>query len=135
MKSEYYEIVKHIPYLEDHGHLYMYYGEPYSRECYVYDDELDGKNLIVSYECDDLCIAIVDKFQHEYKWLDILEVNQIELKNIFDVAVEEQDLEVISSLLLYLVESITFEDKYMDALNNRYLIRLIKRLQDITQRS
>jgi hypothetical protein len=36
MKSKYSEIVKHIPSLEDHGHLYMYYGIPYSEESLGY---------------------------------------------------------------------------------------------------
>ena len=46
-----------------------------------------------------------------------------------DIDIETQDFDVIASLLLYLVESITFEDKFIDALNNGYLIRLIKRLE------
>lgn len=129
MKSKYSEIVKHIPSLEDHGRLYMYYGIPYSEECHVYGDDEEGKNLIVSYECDDLCRTIADEFQYDYEWLDILHNNQIELEKIFDVDVETQDFDVIASLLLYLVESITFEDKFIDALNNGYLIRLIKRLE------
>ena len=128
MKNKYSEIVKHIPSLEDHGHLYMYYGIPYSEECYVYGDTKEGNNLIVSYECDDLCRNIADKFD-DYEWLDILDNNQIEIEKIFDVDVETQSFDVIASLLLYLVESITFEDKFIDALNNGYLIRLIKRLE------
>jgi hypothetical protein len=106
----------------------MYYGVPYSKECHVYGDDEEGKNLIVSYECDDLCRTIADEF-YDYKWLDILDNNQIELEKIFDVDVETQDSNVIASLLLYLVESITFEDIFIDALNNGYLIRLIKRLE------
>lgn len=131
MNSKYSEIVKHIPSLEDHGHLYMYYGSPYSEECIVYGDELDGDKLILSYECDDLCTEIADKFQY-CDWLDIFDDNHIELEKVFDVDVEKQDFEVISALLLYLVESMTFEDKFIDALNNRFLIRLIKRLKDLT---
>lgn len=129
MKSKYSEIVKHIPSLEDHGHLYMYYGTPYSEECYVYGDDEEGQNLIVSYECDDLCRTIADVFQYEPDWLDVLENNQIQLEKIFDVDVETQDFKVIAALLLYIVESITYEDKFIDALNNGYLIRLIKRLE------
>ena len=129
MKSKYSKIVKHIPSLEDHGHLYMYYGIPYSEECDVYGDDEEGENLIVSYECDDLCRAIADEFQYDYEWLDILHNKQIKLEKVFDVDVETQDFDVIASLLLYLVESITFEDKFIDALNNGYLIRLIKRLE------
>ena len=129
MKSKYSEILKHIPSLEDHGHLYMYYGIPYSEECYVYGDDNEGKNLIVSYECDDLCRAIADAFQYDYEWLDILSNNQIELEKVFDVDVESQAFDVIASLLLYLVVSITFEDKFIDALNNGYLIRLVKMLE------
>lgn len=129
MKSKYGEIVKHIPCLEDHGHLYMYYGIPYSEECDVYGHDEEGKNLIVSYECDDLCRTIADEFQYDYEWLDVLHNNQIKLEKIFDVNVETQDFDVIASLLLYLVESITFEDKFIDALNNGYLIRLVKRLE------
>jgi hypothetical protein len=129
MKSKYSKIVKHIPSLEDHGHLYMYYGIPYSEECDVYGDDEEGENLIVSYECDDLCRAIADEFQYDYEWLDILHNNQIKLEKVFDVDVETQDFDVIASLLLYLVVSITFEDKFIDALNNGYLIRLIKRLE------
>lgn len=128
MKSKYSKIVKHITNLEDHGHLYMYYGISYSEDCYVYGDEKD-KNLIVSYECDDLCTSIANEFQYDYEWLDILHNNQIKLEKIFDVDVEMQDTAVIISLLLYLVGSITFEDKFIDALNNGYLIRLVKRLE------
>ena len=128
MKNKYSEIVKHIPALEDHGHLYMYYGFPHSEECYVYGEYEEGKKLIVSYECDDLCRTLADEFQYDYEWLDILQNKQIKLEKIFDVDVEKQDFDVIASLLLYLVESITFEDKFIDALNNGYLIRLIKRL-------
>ncbi|HZK61224.1 MAG TPA: hypothetical protein VFC41_04055 [Anaerovoracaceae bacterium] len=129
MKSKYSEIIKHIPSLEDHGHLYMYYGIPYSEKCYVYGDDDEGNNLIVSYECDDLCRIIADEFQYDYEWLDILHDNQIKLEKIFDVDVETQDFKIIVSLLLYLVESITFEDKFIDALNNGYLIQLVKRLE------
>ena len=35
-----------------------------------------------------------------------------------DIDVETQDFDVIASLLLYLVESITFEDKFINALKN-----------------
>ncbi|CEO88826.1 hypothetical protein [Syntrophaceticus schinkii] len=129
MKSKYSKIVKHIPSLEDHGHLYMYYGIPYSEECDVYGDDEEGENLIVSYECDDLCRAIADEFQYDYEWLNILHNKQIKLEKVFDVDVETQDFDVIASLLLYLVVSVTFEDKFIDALNNGYLIRLIKRLE------
>jgi len=58
MKSKYSEIVKHIPSLEDHGFLYMYYGIFCSEECDIYGDYEDGKNLIASYECNNLCSAI-----------------------------------------------------------------------------
>jgi hypothetical protein len=129
MKSKYSKIVKHIPSLEDHGHLYMYYGIPYCEECDVYGDDEEGENLIVSYECDDLCRAIADEFQYDYEWLDILHNKQIKLEKVFDVDLETQDFDVIASLLLYLVVSVTFEDKFIDALNNGYLIRLIKRLE------
>ncbi len=129
MENKYSEIVKYIPGLEDHSHLYMYYGFPYSEECNIYGDDEEGKNLIVSYECADLCRTIADEFQYDYEWLDILQNKQIKLEKIFDVDVEKQDLDVIACLLLYLVESITFEDKFIDALNNGYLIRLIKRLE------
>jgi len=129
MKGNYREIVKHIPSLEDHGHLYMYYGIPYAKECYLFGNE-DDHNLIESYECDDLCSHIANEFQDEYKWIDVLDDNQIKLEEIFEVDVETQDIHVISSLLLYLVESIMFEDKFIEALNNGYLIRLLKRLVD-----
>ena len=128
MKSKYGKIVKHIQSLEDHGRLYMYYGTPYCEKCYVYGENEEGDNLIVSYECDNLCRTIADKFQYDYEWLDILENKKIKLEKIFDVDVETQDMEVIIALLLYLVESVTYEDKFIDALNNGYLIRLIKRL-------
>lgn len=128
MKKNYIEIVKHISSLEDHGHLYMYYGMPYSEECDVYGHDEEGKNLIVSYECDELCRAIAEEFE-DYEWLDILHSNQIILEKIFDFDVETQDFEVIACILLYLVMSITFEDKFIDALNNGYLIRLLKSLK------
>lgn len=133
MESEYSGIVKHIPNLEDHGHLYMYYGIPYSEEYYVYDDEQDGNKLVVSYECYDLCSTIADAFQYEYEWLDVLHENQIKLEKVFDVDVETQDFDIIACLLLYLVDSLILEDKFIDALNNRYLIRLIKRLECLSK--
>ena len=99
MNGKYSEIVKHIPSLEDHGHQYMYYGIPYSEECYIFGDEEDN-NLIESYESDELCEHIAKVFQDDYKWLDILQNNQIKLEDIFDVDIEMQDLHVIPSLLL-----------------------------------
>lgn len=129
MKSKYSEILEHIPNLEDHAELYMYYGDPYCPECYVYGDNKDGENLIVSYECDHLCRTIARTFERDFEWLDILHNNGIKLEKVFDVDVETQNFEIIVSLLLYMVASVTFEDKFIDALNNGYLIRLIKRLE------
>ena len=51
--------------------------------------------------------------------------NNLNLKRS-DVDVETQDFDVIASLLLYLVASITFEDKFIDALNNIKALRLFK---------
>lgn len=132
MKSKYSEIIKHIPNLEDHGHLYLYYGDPYSEECLVYEDEDEaGNKLILSYEGDDLCWAIADEFEDEYEFLDILDENKIMLEEIFDINVEKQNFEVTVSLLLYLVASIAYEDKFIDALNNGYLVRLLKRFKQL----
>jgi hypothetical protein len=128
MRNKYREIVKHIPNLKDHGHLYMYYGTPYSDECHIYGDYEDESFLIVSHECDSLCMAIADKFGYDYEWLDILDEHEIVFEKIFDINIEKQDLDVVIALLLYLVESVTYEDIFIDALNNGYLIRLIQRL-------
>ena len=67
MKRKYNKITKHIDVLEDHGHLYMYYGFPYSEEYDVYGENEDGENLIVSYECNDLCWAIAEEFEDDIK--------------------------------------------------------------------
>jgi len=129
MENKYNEIVKHIPNLENHGHLYMYYGTPHSDECNIYGDYGEYGCLIVSQECDSLCRAIADKFEYDYQWFDILDEHEIVLEKIFDIDIEKQDIDVVIALLLYLVGSITYEDKFIDALNNNYLIRLIERLK------
>lgn len=132
LKSEYTEILRHIPILEDHGPLYMYYGAPYCDECDIYGDTNEnGDNLILSYECHELCEAIAGKFEDDVNWLDIFDDNNIELEEIFDVDVEKKDFEIISSILLYMVASIPLEDKFIDALNNGYLIRLLERLEQL----
>lgn len=128
MEKKYDDLLRHVPLLEDHGHLYMYYGVRYSAECFVYGDENEDDNLIQSYECDDLLEAIVDHFEETHKWLDILEEHGIRLEDIFSVDVETQELAVIASLLMYMAASVTFEDIFIDALNNGYVIRLLKRL-------
>lgn len=119
-------MTKHIPALDDLGHLFMYYGVPVSDEYYVYGDEEDDDNLVVSHECDELCRAIAKSFEDKYKWLDILEEHQIRLEDAFTVDVETQELSIIASLLLYLDEILILEDKFIDALNNGYLSRLLK---------
>lgn len=129
MKEKYAGITGHIPSLEDHGHLYMYYGLPHSDDCYVYGDGEDDEYLIQSYEGDDFCRKVAETFEYEYKWLDVLDEHNIELSRIFDVDVESLDLDVTASLLLYLVVSITYEDIFIDAIENGYLLRLVKRLQ------
>jgi len=129
MKNKYDEIVKHIPNLKDHGHLYMYYGTPYSDECDIYEDYNEDGYLILSHECHSLCRAIADKFEYDYEWFDILDDHEIVFEKIFDIDIEKQDIDVVIALLLYLVGSITYEDKFIDALNNNYLIRLIERLK------
>jgi hypothetical protein len=129
MDKKYRDITKHLDSLEDHGHLYMYYGVPHSEECLEYGDyNADGK-LILSYECDDLCWAIAEEFEDKFEWLDILRDNKIKLEEVFDLDVETLGFDVTASLLLYLVASLILEDKFIDALGNGYLIRLIKRLQ------
>ena len=133
MQSKYYEITKHIPSIEDHGQLYIYYGTPHSYEYNIYGDS-DDDNLVESYECADLCESIVDVFQHEYKWLDFLQYNGINLEDVFDVDVENEELDIIASLLLYMVESIILEDKLIDAFNNGFMLRLIKRLDELEQK-
>ena len=40
------------------------------------------ENLIVSYECYDLCNAIADEFQYDHKWLDILHNKQFKLEKV-----------------------------------------------------
>ncbi|MBN2852916.1 MAG: hypothetical protein JXQ23_09310 [Clostridia bacterium] len=132
MKNNYMEILRHIPIMEDHGHLYMYYGTPYCDECDVYEDQdAMGNKLIVSYECHELCTAIADHFEKEMKWNDSLYENNIRLEDVFDVDVEKQNFTIIVSLLLYMVASMTYEDKFIDALNNGYMIRLLKRLEKL----
>jgi hypothetical protein len=128
MRNKYREIVKHIPNLKDHGHLYMYYGTPYSDECDIYEDYNEDGYLIVSQECDSLCRAIADKFGYDCEWLDILDEHEIVFEKIFDINIEKQNIDVVIALLLYLVESVTYEDIFIEALNNGYLIRLIERL-------
>lgn len=134
MQSKYYEITKHIPNIEDHGQLYIYYGMPHSYEYNIYGDSDDDDNLVGSYECADLCKSIVDAFRHEYEWLDFLEYNGIKLEDVFDVDVENEELDIIASLLLYMVESIVLEDKLIDAFNNGFMLRLIKRLDELEQK-
>jgi len=129
MDKKYSDITKHIDSLEDHGHLYMYYGFPYSEECVVYGDYEEDGSLILSYECEELCMTIAEEFEDKFEWHHILRDNKIELEKVFDLDVETYDFDVTVSLLLYLVASVTFEDKFIDALGNGYLIRLIKRLQ------
>ncbi len=109
----------------------MYYGEPFSKDYTIYDDEEDGENLVLSYECDDLCFAIAEAFEYEYKWLDVVEEDNIKLEKVFEVGVEKQNLSVIASLLMYLIVSITYDDNFIDALNNGFLIRLISRLEQL----
>jgi hypothetical protein len=128
MKKKYESMTRHIPILEDHGHLYMYYGLPYSKECRVYGDQNEDGHLVVSYECEDLLDSIAAAFEEDCKWLDILEEHRIKLDDVFDVDVESQDLDVIAALLIYMVVSVTYEDKLIDAVNNGFMIRLLKRL-------
>ncbi|NLA28018.1 MAG: hypothetical protein GX878_11560 [Firmicutes bacterium] len=129
--GKYEGITKYIQIIEDHGHLFMYYGTPYSDECDVYDDEKDGQKLVVSHECHDLCSSIADEFEKDYEWHDIKD--QLNLEDLFDVDLETQNLDIIIPLLLYLVWSVSFEDKFIDALNNGYLVRLLKRLESLSK--
>ncbi len=99
-----------------------------SDECDIYEDYNEDGYLIVSHECDSLCRAIADKFGYDYEWLDILDEHEIVFEKIFDINIEKQDIDVVIALLLYLVESVTYEDIFIEALNNGYLIRLIQRL-------
>lgn len=50
----------------------MYYGEPYSEDCYVYDDvDKNGNHLILSEECDTLCGKIASEFENEIDYYKI----------------------------------------------------------------
>lgn len=68
----------------------MYYGLPYSDECIEYTDSTDAGNLIVSYECNDLCRSIAEEFEQKYKWHDILSDNQIKVDSVFELNVKHR---------------------------------------------
>ena len=89
--------------------------------------------MVVSYACDDLCHAIAQAFEQDYKWLDILEEKGIQLEDVFELEVETQDFEVIVSLLLYLLASTLLEDKLIDSFQNGYMLRLLKRLDALVK--
>lgn len=40
----------------------MYYGIPYSEECVVYGEDEEDNDLMISYECIDLCNAVAERF-------------------------------------------------------------------------
>lgn len=109
----------------------MYYGEPRYESDEVYD-QFDGTYLIESYESYSLCTAIAELFG-EVNWLDILRDHQIQLETVFKAGIDKQEAIVVKALLLYLVESLILEDKYIDALNNGFLVKLLKRLKILTK--
>ncbi|NLA95562.1 MAG: hypothetical protein GX838_01785 [Clostridiaceae bacterium] len=133
MKHPYEAIIRHIPDLEDHGPLFMYYGEPLSDDYLIYGGKGGFDKLVVSYDCDDLCHSIAQAFERDYDWLDILKDKGIRLEDIFELEVETQDFEAIVSLLLYLLTSTLLEDKLIDSFQNGYMFRLLKRLDALVK--
>ena len=126
-RNKYEDIVRHIPLIEDHGHLYMYYGEPYNKKCHLYDDD-----LVLSDECYKLCLAIEKEYgKDDSSFLDVLFDYDIGIENALERDIESLDFEAVEALLVILIVSMRDNDMFIDALKNGLLLKLLKRLRVI----
>lgn len=134
MKNQYEKITRHIPDLEDHGHLYMYFGQPYTDECDLYGDEDSGYPLVISRQCDALLSAIAGSFNDAFPYQDIFGFRGISLDDIFGLKVEELDFEVVGALFRYLLSTGIHEGKLMIAFQNGFMLDLVKRLKVLEEK-
>ena len=74
----------------------------FSDEYTIYEDTDDNdNNLVLSYECTDLCESIADVFESEYKWLDILEYNDLNITNLKNELIKSYNINEIKINIIF----------------------------------
>ena len=133
MEKRYAKITRFIPALEDHGPLFMrYLGLPPDGDHFYLNDE-SFRRALVSPEYEALFRAIHHTFKKDEGWWETLTYKGIVLKEIFDLDLEIQPFEIVVALLLYLTTASYFEDKLVEAFQNGFMLRLLKRLDALDQ--
>ena len=128
------EILAYLPGLQDHADKFAYYGEPADAFYDEYDAEDEhGNHLVISQECNEMCETIGADLQNGESWEDWFSQQNKQPENLQkDFKPEDMDEQAICAALLYLIDSLSFNDDLIDALKSGYFTRLIEQLSRIS---
>lgn len=130
----YEEITAYIPSLEDHATRFCYYGQPMEDGDteYAVEDE-HGNPLVMSAECTEFCETIGGDLAEDTDWQKVFEKRNIKAEEVFSIEPETADEELTRAVLLELADSLSENDQFIEALQNGFLLKMLKRLQKINE--
>lgn len=123
--SRYDMILAYLPALEDHAADFAYYGKPKNDayEEYAAVNE-EGEPLVIADECTEFCETCAFILRDDVK------PEEVFARKKADVPVEEMDEELCEAVLLDLIDSLAENDRFLDALQDGTVVKLVKKLQE-----
>lgn len=117
-------ILAYLPSLKEHGLDFAYYGQPKDEAYEVYAAENEaGEPLVISNECTEFCETCA------FILRDDVDPEEITAEQPQEVPVEEMDERQTEAVLLDLIDSLSENDRFLDALKDGTVIRLVERLE------
>lgn len=116
-------ILAYLPSLKDHGRDFAYYGSPKSEayEEYAAQNEA-GEPLVIANECTEFCETCAFILRDDVNPEEFL--NEENRKT----PVDEMDEVLCEAVLLDLIDSLSENDRFLDALQDRTVVKLVERL-------
>jgi hypothetical protein len=117
-------ILAYLPALKDHGRDFAYYGAPKddTYEEYAAEDE-EGNQLVIAGECEEFCETCAFILRDEVDPEEVLSRRPVE-----GMKIEDMDEELTAAYLLDLIDSLAENDRFLDALQDGTVVRLVEKL-------
>ncbi len=121
----YEQIKPYFELLKDHPQDFAYYGKPKDEFYLVYDEKNEaGDHLVISYECNELC----EELAYLLKDIKTEYMDEPMTQERLDYLMRQASEEEVQTIVMSIVDSLSYNDYFIECLNNGILIQLIDRL-------
>lgn len=127
---DYSMILAYLPALQDHAADFAYYGEPKDDTYTEYAAENEaGEPLVMSAECEEFCETCAYLLKDIVNWEEVYQENHVGLDDVLKADPSKMDEKLVQASLMELVDSLSENDRFLDALQTGLITGLVKRLE------